>query len=249
MADRITAKKGRRANPRAEKRTYEDGRVAALDWLKETHPSGVRELLRFIGWWMARSLRAPWDDCPLPQLRQALALNGRLYAFGFFDGVRKEYQSLVPALGYLRHHEGVQDGRRWALDFATEGQLFRLKVFSTGSEHLEVFTGQYREDPWTPAHQLVAFLLNENYPTDAEGEPYIDCTEFRDFWQPFVKEPMADLVRSFHRIDCHGRHKLQDCHFVTGFVDGALGLSDRLGKHLSEWTMTLPTNDEYGRND
>jgi len=77
-------------------------------------------------------------------------------------------------------------------------------------------------------------LIDGLYPANEEGELLSDCPEFREFWQPFVQESLDNLIPRFRLISFRGRHKLQDRHYVIGFVDGALGLSDQLGLRLNE---------------
>ena len=234
MANQVVVPTASKTSVRKKKFSYEDGQAYAREWLNDAHPFVVQELLASVGWRMSQSIRSPWDYCPTRSWREFLQSKGRQYTFGFFDEVRNASQAIIFAFVYHRHHEGVQDGRRWASEVATEGQLCRLKSFSTDYRNRELFAEPYDlASSWNPAYELVAYLFDGNYP-DQQSELLSDGPEFREFWQPFVQEPLENLIPRFELIAFQGRHKLQDRHYMIGFVDGALGLSEQLGLRLSK---------------
>ena len=235
MANQVVVPTASKTSVRKKKFSYEDGQADAREWLNDAHPFDVQELLESVGWQMSQSIRFPWDYCPTRSWRELLESKGRQYTFGFLDEVRNASQAVIFAFVYHRHHEGVQDGRRWASEVATEGQLSRLKSFSTDYRNRELFAEPYFfVGSWTPAHELAVALVDGNCPADQSGELLSDCREFREFWQPFVQEPLETLIPRFALDAFQGRHKLQDRHYVIGFIDGALGLSEQLGLRLSK---------------
>jgi len=150
--------------------------------------------------------------------------------------VQNAFQAEHSALVFHRHQEGVEDGRRWTSACADDSQHARISEFARAMSSREIFVGPNYRDPWTPAHLLVAYLLADAYPADEDGEQLDDCKEFREFWQPFVDEPMDKVMSNLRLYGFRAGHKLQDHHYIAGFIDGALGLSDQLGRWLSERT-------------
>jgi hypothetical protein len=135
---------------------------------------------------------------------------------------------MAPALAYIRHHEGVENGQRWASELATETQLSLLRDFARDPQRLDIFLGLQDE---SAADELVAHLVDATYAADDERE-VLYCVQFPDFWQPFVNQPMDEVMALLERTNTGIRHKLQDCRYVAGFVDGALGLSEQLRQGL-----------------
>jgi hypothetical protein len=196
-------------------------------------------------WVIPFSKRYPWAKCPFPDLRKTLESNGHPYTVGFIRGVQDTFQAEYSALSFLRHREGVEDGRRWASDYANVVQFARMIEFAHSDGTREIFV--VHRQLWgsmTPAHQLVEYLLDDAYPYDEDSESLIDCREFREFWQPFVDEPMDKVMSNLQLYGFRAGHKLQDRNYVAGFVDGALGLSEQLRQRLSERRPTpLPSED------
>jgi hypothetical protein len=86
---------------------------------------------------------------------------------------------------------------------------------------------------------LVFHLMDGDYPCDSSGEPLINCTEFRQFWQSFVDEPIDQLMSRLPTLQ--GRHKLQNGDYIRGFVSGAIGLAEQVRQRLKEEWPVRPS--------
>jgi hypothetical protein len=224
------------------RRQIQEGSLAGREWAVAAHPADILTLIDNVGWWTPGSRREPWNTCPFPDLEARLKANGRFFTLGFLTAVGDEFQAKHHALLSVRHREGELDGQRWATEFATQEQIIQLGNFATATDQRRFFTDpSFHEPPWTPAHELVACLLGSQYPIDEDDNLVEDCQEFRTFWQPFVTEPMDQVISNLKLNSLHGRHKLQDPYYVAGFIDGALGLSEQIRQRLSESATARPS--------
>lgn len=209
--------------------------MAARKWVRSGSPVEIRTVVEFAGCSIPRTYRESWQAVPISALRNQLKSKGRSYTYGFLNEVGNEFQALRQALIVIRHQEGMADGKRWAAEYAISDQLIRLQEFSTSFDNRNFFVEPTMDDSsWTPAHELISFIFAGTYPINEDGALLDDCETFRQFWQPFVREPLDDVIRTFGLPTYLGRHKLQDIHYIIGFVDGALGISDRLQQQLSD---------------
>ncbi len=144
-----------------------------------------------------------------------------------FDiGFKLETSRLMPcmrsAFEFACHFAGQKDGAVWANQFATELQISRLKLdWPYRRPNFQDFFD------WTPSHSILLCILAEDYPGDEDDDCLSDCPEYREFWQPFVAEPMERVLALFSP-ESEPRHKLQMISYADGFVDGALGWSAEL---------------------
>lgn len=243
MAKNATKKSTAARREQARFRDYKRGFADGDEWVGTCDLFEAREFVNKMGWDVPWSERYPWKKCSLPDLRRRLRSGGRAYTHAFMQAVQNDFQAEHSALVFHRHQEGVEDGRRWASDFANGGQHARVSNFAQSFWTREVFVGPDHCESWTPAHRLVAYLLDDAYPIGEDRKPRVDCTEFREFWQPFVKEPMDKVMSNLQLYGFRAGHKLQDRNYVVGFVDGVLGLSGKLGRRLSERTPTPLPNE------
>ena len=246
MTNMTTTKKKAKKSLRRQQE-YKQGRAYAREWMLESRLLDIRELIDAYGWSVPPDLRRPWAYCPLPDLQEKLKLQGKLFSNGFLQELLILFQSLQPAFEYHCHHEGVNDGRRWGTEFASPGQLARMLDFSISPCDREVFVSRpYVNRPWTPAHELVCYMFDDTYPVgDGDGIAE-DCTEFREFWQPFISEPMDEVMSKLKAVPFRGFHKLQESSYLAGFVNGALGLSEQLRKRIAE---REPVQSQIAEND
>lgn len=240
MTKRTTRSVSKKANDKTGEHTYEHGKLEGRLWQQAAHPNDVKDAIESLGWWDPHTGRMPWRYCEDP-LRSHLESRGRAYTFGFADAIRNAFQAVAPALAYIRHHEGVEDGRRWASEFATETQFSRLRDFARDPQSRDTFLGLRGEHA---AEELVAYLVDSTYATDDERE-VIDCVDFPDFWQPFVNQPMDEVMALLKRKHTGIRHKLQDGRYIAGFVDGALGLSEQLRQGLRRLASPQSPTDAH----
>ncbi len=238
------AKKATKPSTTARKQktelTFMDGMADGYTWAVTSDDCDVLEFVQHVGWDIPFSKRYPWTECPFPDLRKTLESKGCRYTVGFIRAVQDSFQAKHSALVFHRHQEGVEDGRRWASEYANDIQHVRIREFAQSEGTREIFVRPYPHDShglWTPAHELVEHLFNDTYPYDEYLAPLFDCSEFREFWQPFVSEPMDKVMSDLKLYGFRAGHKLQDHHYIAGFVDGALGLSEQLGRRLSERTL------------
>jgi hypothetical protein len=235
-----TAESRRRDQFKKRKQGWSDGRK----WIATCDHFDAHKFVKDLGWDVPWSSRTPWANCPFPELRKKLRSEGRDYTHLFIEAVQDAFKAEYSAHVFLRHGEGVQDGRRWAAEYATDGQIAQISNFSQSFWTRAVFNGPDPCESWTPAHRLVLNLLGDAYPNGEDGKPQNNCTEFREFWQPFVNEPMDEVMSTLELFGFRAGHKLQDRQYIAGFVDGALGLSENLKLRLSERTPTpLPTKE------
>lgn len=231
-------------------RQVQEGRLAGREWAAAAHPADILVLINGVGWWIPDSRREPWNTCPFPDLEARLEANGRYFTVGFLNAVGDEFQAKHHALISVRHREGQLDGQRWATEFATQDQITQLGTFAASTDQRMFFTRPSLPDPaWTPAHEIVACLLGGQYPTDEDDNLLEDCDEFREFWQPFVTEPINDVMSKLKMLSLSGRHKLQDHYYAAGFVDGALGLSEQIRQRLSEPATRQPSTISHPTDD
>lgn len=239
------AEKRQRDQLRKRKKGFADG----CEWAETCDRFDAQRFVDHLGWEVPWSSRTPWAKCPFPDLQKRLRSEGRDYTHMFIEAVQDQFKAENSALVYLRHREGVEDGRRWASKYATDGQLTQISVFARSFWTRAVFIGPDPCELWTPAHRLVLDLLGDAYPNGEDGKPQMDCTEFREFWHPFVREPINEVMSNLEHFGFRAGHKLQDRHYIAGFVDGALGLSDKLRRQLSKRTPTPLPNKGRTRSE
>jgi len=226
---------------------YKQGRVYARKWMLASRLLDIRELIDAYGWSVPPDLRRPWAYCPLPDLQEKLKLQGNSFSNGFLQELLISFQALQPALEYHCHHEGVNDGRRWGTEFASQRQLARMLAFSIDPYCRDVFVARpYVNGPWTPAHELVFYLFDSSYPFGDRDEMLKDCTEFCEFWQPFISEPMDEVMSKLKAVPFRGFHKLQESSYLAGFINGALGFSEQLRIRIAE---REPVQSQIAGND
>jgi len=223
---------------RDQLRKRKQGLADGHKWMATCDHFDAHKFVNAMGWDVPWSSRTPWAKCPFPELRKRLRSEGRDYTHLFIEAVQDAFKAESSALVFLRHGEGVEDGQRWASGYAKGGQLAQISDFSQSFWTREVFIGPDSCESWTPAHRLVVDLLGDAYPNGEDGKPQKNCTEFREFWQPFVNEPMDEVMSNLELFGFRAGHKLQNRHYIAGFVDGALGLSENLRLRLSERTPT-----------
>lgn len=230
------ARTSRKRERDSERQKHEEqGKKDGKDWVAKAHPVAVRQLLTCLGNWQPRYQGDAWNYCPstCPDIRMKFMTASREYAHAFLTEVKNQFLALDSVLIFVRHLDGVEDGKRWAAEFASAEQLDRLRTFAADEEQRPFFTHwNWFEFEWTPAHHLVAYLLADDYPVDDQGELSIDCPAFCDFWQPFISESLVEVLSELEQLA--GRHKLQDRNYVTGFIDGALGLSEQFRERLDD---------------
>lgn len=242
MAKNVTKQSTAEIRQRAQLRNYKRGFADGREWVATCDLFDAQEFVNKMGWDIPWPSRNPWTKCSFPDLRKKLRSEGSDYTNMFIEAVQDGFKAEHSALVFRRHREGVEDGRRWASEHANDGQLAQIGHFARSFWTREIFVGPDPCELWTPAHRLVLDLLGDAYPIGDDGKPQKDCTEFRQFWQPFVNEPMDKVMSNLTLYGFRAGHKIQDRHYVVGFVDGALGLSEQLGRRLSERTLTpLPT--------
>lgn len=247
MATKANKQSTAASKERARIRDYKRGIAGGREWVATCDPFDALEFVNSIGWDVEWSSRAPWTKCPFPDLRKRLRSEGRDYTHTFIQAVQDDFKAQHAALVSHRHQEGIVDGRLWTSDYAAVGQLAHVEDFAWSFMTRGIFIGPEPYEPWTPAHRLVTCLMGDAYPHDKEKYPLVDCREFREFWQPFVNEPMDTVMSNLKLYGFRAGHKLQDRHYIAGFVDGALGLSEQLGRRLSE--RTLPPKDGSNRGE
>ncbi len=230
--------------------TFVDGLADGHTWVVTSDHFDVLEFVTNVGWNIPFTERNPWATCPFPDLRMTLETKGSPYTVGFIRAVQDTFQAEHSALVFHRHQEGVEDGRRWASEYADDRHHVLIREFAQSDRTREIFVRPYPHNShqlWTPAHDLVEYLFDDTYPYDEDLASLFDCSEFREFWQPFVNEPMDKVMSDLKLFGFRAGHKLQDGHYIAGFVDGALGLSENLKLRLSERTPTpLPIKGRSG---
>lgn len=225
-----------------ELQQFRVGNIAGRMWAEAAHPADILTLIKNVGWSPLAFRGESWNTCPFPDLKAQLRAKGSFFTVGFFNGVGDEFQAKHHALISIRHNEGESDGQRWATEFASQELIERLGDFAAAWDQRKFFVNPSSYEPaWTPAHELVAWLVGDHYPSDEGGELAEDCPEFRSFWEPFVTEPIGRVMAKLKLDSLRGRHKLQDPYYVTGFIDGALGLSDQIRQRLSESAAARPS--------
>jgi len=217
------------------------GREDAQKWVVAAHPAEIVAFMELVGE-MYSHPRKPWQtlDEQFPNLHDELKAWGRDYSHAFIACVRTQWQVVKMPWEHALYSEGIKDGRRWVHEFARRDQVECLRSKMT-SDPLEVLPnpGSCRDFEFaSPAHKLVASILGEDYPRfapaneDEYGDIITNCDEFKQFWQPFVNEPMDQVAEELTKI-CSITNKLLSAKYITGFVDGALGISDGLkAKHF-----------------
>ena len=219
--------------PNQQGHAFERGQDFARNWLDETHPQDVQAAIGWLGWSSPTTELRPWQYCLDPFLGRHLESQGRAYTFGFASEVRAEFQAVSPALAYLRHHRGIEDGRRWAAELATEAQILRLKCFATDPTKKDIFVKVGTSGSELPAFDLAAHLVEPDPGSDdIDGKPL--CERLVEFWQPFSGEPTSTFLALLPPEENGIRHKFQDPQYVAGFVDGALGISEKLCRRMNE---------------
>jgi hypothetical protein len=165
-----------------------------------------------------------------------LTAKGKEYSLAFIQELANEFQASKKVLAKVLQEAGETDGRLWATEFSTREQVDRLRANLTDLNRRQFFIGNSRQcDPaWTPAHEFTGIVLGDAYPVDAESDEMIsDCEEFRQFWQPFLAEPIEQVMADLQRLDCCCKYKIQQQDYILGFVDGALGLSGRMRRRMN----------------
>lgn len=208
------------------------------DGRKWTVTSDFFDVLRFVNAveWIPPYLKPrPWIKCPFPDLREKLESKGRDYSVGFIRGVQDCFQAEYSAYVCRRQQEGIEDGREWASKVSGK-QLSRMKAFARDENSRNIFVLPYHNPNYGPewsSEKLVCFL---------HGLCTLACydREYRDFWQPFVKEPITKVLARLEQLGHRAGHKLQDHHYVAGFVDGALGISEQIERRLNDRTPIPP---------
>lgn len=205
----------------------------AEQWLLDNKSTAIDEILSHAGWWFPYSGREPWPGCPIPELSAQFKSKGATYTLTFLEVQRRRFSGLEVVHANLRYSEGVCDGTHWAKDFSTPEQRCRLDAQLPRWRGLHSYYTTTFDDWWTPALAIATTVLGDAYPVDEESNAFMtDCKEFLDFWQPFVNEPMADVVSAWG--GGWNGHKLQDRNYGLGFLDGALGLSEQMKMRLSD---------------
>jgi hypothetical protein len=218
------------------------GSEDAQKWLETAHPDDIIAFIRAVGERHSR-IRNPWASLrsDFPQLHDELESWGKDYSDAFISCVRIRWHVVKRPWEHVLYSEGIADGCKWAIE-TTRPQLLESLRSTVTSRPLEVLPDELScNDQWefaSPAHKLVASVLGDEYPRSAPaegddiGDIISDCDEFKEFWQPFVDEPMDKVVKTLLEVTS-STCKLQSPIYIAGFVDGALGLSDTLRlRHL-----------------
>ena len=224
-----------------------------MDWMEDGHKWAVtsdffdvQKFVNKVGWNVPYSHQRPWSKCPFPDLRETLESKGQHYTVGFIRAVQNSFQAEYSALVFLRYREGTENGRKWASEYASDELLVRIREYAQLEISRRVFVHSYPHEfypLWTPAHVLLEFIYDNTCPSSEDGELHFDSSEFRDFWQPFVNEPMNKVLANLEQYGHRAGHKLQDHHYIAGFVDGALGHTEQLERRLNERTPIPPPKD------
>ncbi|WP_088260464.1 hypothetical protein [Fimbriiglobus ruber] len=218
------------------------GSEDAQKWLETAHPDEIIAFIRAVGERHSR-IRNPWAllRTDFPQLHDDLESWGKEYSDAFISCVRTRWHVVKMPWEHVMYSEGIADGRKWANE-TTRPQLVESLRSAVTNRPLEVLPNKLNSyDQWefvSPAHKLVVSVLGDEYPRSAPaerddiGDIISDCDEFKEFWQPFVDEPMDKVVKTLLDVTS-STCKLQSPIYIAGFVDGALGLSDSLRlRHL-----------------
>jgi len=241
-----SAKSVKLAERKQKKQLFEkrQGMEDAQKWVDAAHPVEIIAFVKAVGNAYSRS-RDPWAGLRFEnqKLHDELESWGKDYSYAFISCVRTHWHVVRASWEHIMYVEGVADGRQWSLETTHPEFVDNLRSLVT-SNPLEVLPNELsHSDEWdfiSPAHKLVASVLGDDYPRsephegDEIGDIIPDCDEFKEFWQPFVDEPMDQLVKVLEDttfFTC----KLQSSTYISGFVDGALGVSDSLkAKHLPD---------------
>lgn len=218
------------------------GSEDAQKWLETAHPLDIIAFIRAVGERHPR-ISNPWIGLQgeFQQLHDELESWGRDYANAFISCVRTRWHVVKMPWEHIMYTDGVTDGRKWALE-TTRPQLVENLRSVVTHRPLDIIPDEFSlHDQMglpSPAHDLVVSVLGDEYPRSAPaqgdeiGDIIPDCDEFKDFWQPFIDEPMDKVVKTLLATTSN-TCKLESPIYIAGFVDGALGLSDSLRlKHL-----------------
>ena len=119
---RLTAAQPKRQKGAEDRHARQD----ASEWVEAHHPEKVCHIAE-LGKRGTKS--TPWKAIPLGHpLAAALNAKGPEYAAAFLDEAYARCQWIELAWRYTTYAEGVSDGQRWAVTFATPGQLERLRA-------------------------------------------------------------------------------------------------------------------------
>ncbi len=223
--------------------TFMDGMEDGHKWAVTSDFFDVQKFVNKVGWNVPYSPQRPWSKCPFPDLRETLESKGRHYTVGFIRAVQDSFQAEYSAFVFHRYREGTENGRQWASEHASDELRVRIREFAQSDYSRDIFVCPRSDESWTPAHELLEFIYENTYSSDDFWESHFDCSEFRDFWQPFVNEPMNKVLANLEQYGYRAGHKLQDRHYIAGFVDGALGHSEQLERRLNERTPIPPPKD------
>jgi hypothetical protein len=217
-----------------------DGSGYATAWLHEAHPSLIHALLDCVGEEFDLGKKAwqflPWEHAGLEAQIEA---RGKTYWQAFIAGVRRHWVHMKRVWIFVMYQKGIDDGRRWAAGIAPPVLADRLRQTFDETPQTLLPSSERRYDEHegfpSPAHKLVVKLLGDAYPrVPCPDEDYLpeieaDCKEFRDFWQPFVEEPIDRVLAT----DAFTTSKLNDANYIAGFIDGACGKSEVLARKFS----------------
>ena len=205
----------------------ERGATEGMKWAQSAHPVELGRFVDHVGLIVDRYRSDPWKaiyEFPVLDVHKS---EGKDYLRSFNNAVREIWRVRGRVCSMRRVHEGFPDGVRWTEEFSTPELLSRLEaVLREDVTSLPIGSGGKDYRRWvTPAHAIVVQLLGEEYPEDEDDSEYfaIDCDEFREFWKPFVTEPLDDFLAQAAK-DNPGiiTHKLADPHYIEGFIAGAL---------------------------
>lgn len=222
----------------AEKLTAMDGFRDGKKWAAKSNFFDVLRFINAVEWFPPYSKPRKLTKCPLHDLRETLKSKGEWYSCGFIRGVQDAFQAEYSAYVFHRHQEGIVDGRTWASK-ANSKQLFRMKSFARCETGRYIFVLPYTEECHRPKDWSISLVANL-YAVWGLG---CDNIEYQEFWQPFVDEPIEKVIARFKLFGHRAGHKLQDRHYIAGFVDGALGLSERIEERMIWRTPISPPDD------
>lgn len=212
----------------------QDGLALAKAWLETAHPYQIHALLGRVGenydW-----TKKVWHAIPLEHrdLQAQFQARGQKYWQAFIAEIRRHWCHARRVWVSVMYQKGIDDGRRWAAEVAPPELVARLRQ-AFEEAPLTILPASRPSDEYegfpSPAHKLVVTLLGDAYPRlPCPDEDYLpdidaDCKEFREFWQPFVDEPIDHIQAA----DAFDTSKLNDPNYVSGFIDGACGQSAAL---------------------
>lgn len=217
-----------------------------VEW-KDSIDEGIDSARNFIAsctpedlWWMAVGMMSlpSWEPCPMQDVRKRDTAKYKRAKKHYEKTFRDHICSAVRMgnLDFIFHLQGLKDGVRWSRDIATAEQRMRLKTHYSDNKIYLDNNRLFSYEPYGTATHIPATVIVDWVYTGLNGEEYMnvaaDSFEFREFWTPFLSEPIEEVMTNLlSEVGTRG-HKLRVPAYAEGFVDGALGLTQQLRSEL-----------------